>query len=127
MDLTRIRSEVAEAQAEFAFVEYHQSANGPYVLAALQANGNPYTLQIDFPSDYPNSLPLVTVRRPTLVTNCVHRYNTGHLCYMHPSFWNPGRHTLKVVLWRVAKWLNKYEVWKVQGEWPGKEVPHAHA
>jgi hypothetical protein len=31
------------------------------------------------------------------------------------------------VLWRVAKWLNKYEVWKVQGEWPGKEVPHAHA
>jgi hypothetical protein len=39
--------------------------------------------------------------------------------------WNPGRHTLTFVLARLAKWLNKYDVWSANGgRWPGEEVKH---
>jgi hypothetical protein len=43
---------------------------------------------------------------------------------MHPTMWNPGIHTLTFVIGRAAKWLAKYEVWRVNGEWPGAEIRH---
>jgi NTE family protein len=53
-----------------------------------------------------------------------HRYDAGNICYLHQSFWNPGRHDLTFVLARAAKWLNKYEVWKQTRIWPGAEIRH---
>jgi hypothetical protein len=38
--------------------------------------------------------------------------------------WNPGIHSLAFVLARAAKWLNKYDVWRVRGKWPGAEIRH---
>jgi hypothetical protein len=38
--------------------------------------------------------------------------------------WNPGKHDLTFVLARTAKWLNKYEVFRITAKWPGAEMLH---
>src|SRR5438105_3001094 len=121
MDLARVRREVADAQGAFSFVECHPTTDGKlYVLAALQTSQNRiYTLAINFPDTYPNSLPTVTIRKPEIQSAAPHRYTTGNICYLHPTMWNPGRHTLTFVVARIAKWLAKYEVWLVTRQWPG--------
>lgn len=125
MDLMRVRREVAQAQQHFSYIECHPSSDGSlYVLAALQTPAKMYTLSVVFPDTYPNTLPTVHVRKPALQANAPHRYNSGNICYLHPSMWNPGRHTLAFVIARAAKWLNKYEVWLVTGVWPGAEIKH---
>lgn len=124
MNVQRIYSEVGLATAQFALVEAHPtSEGGVFVKAGLQTSaGNAYFTKILFP-DYPNGMPRVWVTTPALL-NSPHRYTDGHLCYLHPTMWNPGRHDLTFVLGRVAKWLNKYEVWRVRGTWPGAEILH---
>lgn len=124
MNIQRIYAEVGAATATFALVEAHPSSDGGvFVKAGFQTSvGNTYFTSIYF-AGYPNSMPRVHVTRPTLL-NSPHRYTDGHICYLHPSMWNPGRHNLTFVLGRIAKWLNKYEVWRVRGRWPGAEVNH---
>jgi hypothetical protein len=65
-------------------------------------------------------MPRVFIDAPT-ITHAPHRYQGGHICYLHPSMWNPGAHHLTFVIARAAKWLNKYEVWRNNGgtKWPG--------
>jgi hypothetical protein len=31
---------------------------------------------------------------------------------------------LTFVIGRAAKWLNKYDIWRVRGTWPGAEIKH---
>jgi ubiquitin-protein ligase len=126
MDLARIRREVALAQLNFAYVECHPTPAGSLqVLTALQTTQNRlYTLAINFPDNYPNSLPTVTVRKPELLAHAPHRYTSGNICYLHPSMWNPGRHSLMEVMQRAAKWLAKYDVWLATGKWPGASIAH---
>jgi len=38
--------------------------------------------------------------------------------------WNPGIHNLTFVIARSAKWLNKFEIRKTKGKWPGAEIKH---
>lgn len=125
MEIQRIRSEVAQAKLHFAHVEaYPTSSGGISVKAAFQTSvGNAYIVQVDFAS-YPTRPPQVVVLKPALRANTVHRYTNGTICYMLPAMWNPGRHDLKFVLWKIAKWLNKYEVWCDRGAWPGKGWDH---
>lgn len=127
MDIQRIRSEVAQAATKFALVEaYATSDGGVFVKAGLQTSvGNTYVVTIYFP-DYPYRMPKVFVTKPSLRSDSVnvHRYSEGNLCYLHHSFWNPGLHDLSFVLKRIAKWLNKYEIWRISGRWPGAEVKH---
>jgi len=125
MDIYRIRSEVIQAAATFAFVELHPTNDGGvFVKAALQTSaGKAYFISIAF-LDYPNRMPQVFVTHPTLRPN-PHIYREGNICYLHPNMWNPGHHTLAFVLGRAAKWLNKYDVWVANGgKWPGAEVRH---
>jgi hypothetical protein len=72
--------------------------------------------------EYPNRMPSVWVTKPLIRDRSPHRYNAGNICYLHPSMWNPGRHDLTFVLGRIAKWLNKYDIWCIRGQWPGAEV-----
>lgn len=125
MDIQRIRTEVAQAKLTFAYVEaYPTAAGGIQVKVAFQTSaGNTYIAQVDF-KDYPTRSPQVLITKPAIRTNSPHRYNNDTICYLHPSMWNPGRHNLTFVLGRIAKWLNKYEVWCVRGTWPGAEVAH---
>ena len=125
MNLLRIRNDIAKAQQYFDFVEGHPtSSGGIMVLVALQTARRYYTLEVIFPESYPNLMPDVFVRTPTLEVS-PHRYKAdGHICYMHPRMWNPGRHDLTFVIQRAAKWLSKYEVYRIRGRWPGASIPH---
>src|SRR5258708_2829230 len=125
MDIQRIRSEVTQALTHFALVEVHPTTDGGvFVKAALQTSApRTYIIAIYF-ADYPNQMPSVHVLRPTIRADAYHRYKVGNICFLHPSMWNPGRHDLTFVLFRAAKWLNKYDVWCEYGKWPGAEVRH---
>jgi ubiquitin-protein ligase len=124
MDVNRIQREFADAQKTFAYLELHPTTDGNvYAKTALQADRSTYVLSIKFPESYPNEMPRVFVDAPP-ITNAPHRYQAGNICYLHPSMWNPGVHDLKFVIARAAKWLNKYEVWRNRGKWPGAEITH---
>jgi hypothetical protein len=125
MDIYRIRTEVVNALKTFALVEaYPTNDGGIFVKTALQTSiGNAYFASIYFPN-YPNQMPKVFITKPTVLTGTGHQYPDGHICYLHPNMWNPGRHDLTFVLARTAKWLNKYEVWRKSNRWPGAEHKH---
>ena len=125
MDILRIRSEVGVAVRTFPNVEVHSNGSGGvFVKAVLQtAVMSIYVITIQFPN-YPNEMPKVFVTKPDLGLHGKHQYNAGNICYLHPSYWNPGRHDLTFVLGRTAKWLNKFEVWRVKKIWPGAEILH---
>lgn len=124
MDLNRIHTEFAEAQGTFAYLELQPTGNGNvYARTALQTPAATYVLSVKFPDTYPYEMPRVYVDAPA-ITVAPHRYQGGHICYMHPTMWNPGIHNLKFVIGRAAKWLNKYEVWRQRGKWPGAEIKH---
>lgn len=126
MDISRIQREFSEAQKTFAYLELHPTADGKvYAKTALQTPKQMYVLSIRFPDNYPNEMPRVYIDAPP-ITSSPHRYQTGNICYLHPSMWNPGIHHLSFVIARAAKWLNKYEIWKSNGgrKWPGAEITH---
>jgi ubiquitin-protein ligase len=124
MDITRIQREFAEAQKTFAYLELHPTTDGKvYAKTALQTAKGMYVLSVKFPENYPNEMPRVYVDTPA-ITSGPHRYNAGNICYMHPTMWNPGIHHLTFVIGRAAKWLNKYEIWRERGTWPGAEIKH---
>lgn len=126
MDLPRIRSEFAAAQATFPNVELASTTDGkPMVLALLQTSaGKVYSISIYFPDTYPLSGPKIFFRKPAIHSLAPHKYNDGSMCYMLPRMWNPGRHNLTFVIGRAAKWLNKYEVWLATQRWPGAQLAH---
>jgi hypothetical protein len=125
MDIQRIRAEVQIATTSFGWVEVHPTATGEVaVKAAMQTSmGKVYAAVLQF-TNYPNQMPTVMISQPTIRTGCPHRYTSGAICYLHPHMWNPGRHNVTFVLARLAKWLNKYEVWCVKGYWPGAGMAH---
>lgn len=125
MDIARIQREFSDAQRTFSVVELRPTTDGSvYAKTALQTTtGGTYVLSIRFPDAYPNEMPRVFIDAP-VITSAPHRYQGGHICYLHPSMWNPGIHDLKFVIGRAAKWLNKYEVWRARGAWPGAEIRH---
>jgi hypothetical protein len=126
MDIQRIRREVVAAGTSFAWLEVRPTTDGlgVFVKAVLQTSAsNTYVLSVSFPN-YPNVMPRVTVTQPSVRSLTPHRYQEGHICYLHPSLWNPGQHDLTFVLARAAKWLNKYEVWCAKGKWPGAQMAH---
>lgn len=124
MDIQRIRTEVAQATTKFAYVEAHPTTDGGvFVKAAMQTSmGNTYIVTITFPN-YPNRMPKVFITKPALQPS-PHKYDDGTICYLHPNMWNPGSHNLTFVLSHAAKWLNKYEVYRVKETWPGAEMKH---
>ena len=125
MDINRIQREFADAQRVFSCLELRPTTEGKvYARTALQtATNSTYVVSIRFPESYPNEMPRVIVDTPS-ITNAPHMYKAGHICYLHPSMWNPGVHHLTFVIWRAAKWLNKYEVWRNRGTWPGAQIIH---
>ena len=124
MNLTRIRRDIADAQRYFDYVEGRATAaGGVMALVALQPSRRIYTLGVTFPDSYPNTMPDIEVRKPELSWS-PHTYTNGNICYLHPHMWNPGRHDLKFVIQRAAKWLAKYESYQRRGRWLGAELEH---
>ncbi len=121
----RIHDEFARAQRSFAYVELvPTTAGGLSVKAALTTSASRlYVIELRL-TNYPIQLPHVYVTAPTLLANVPHRYKEGNICFMHPSLWNPGAHDIEFVIARAAKWLNKFEVWREKGTWPGASMSH---
>ena len=126
MNLARIRSEFGVAQQQFAQIELYPTSDGKvYVRAALQPSAQQfYIVSMYFPDTYPNEMPSVYVDKPVIDSSVPHRYTRGNICYLHPKMWNPGRHDISFVLGRTAKWLSKYEIWKLRRRWPGASLNH---
>ncbi len=124
MNLARVRGDIAAAQQYFEYVEGHPTpAGGLMALIALQTSKRLYTLGVSFPESYPNTMPDVHVRQPSLLAS-PHQYLNDRICYLHPHMWNPGRHDLTFVIQRAAKWLGKYEVYRETERWPGAGLDH---
>jgi ubiquitin-protein ligase len=124
MDLQRVRQDIQNAREHFPTIEAIPTATGGiYIKAALQTSvGQAYVVSVTF-DNYPSSMPKVTVLAPT-INHGKHMYTSGHICYMHPSYWNPAKHDLKYTLAQAAVWLNKNEVYKQRGVWPGPGIDH---
>jgi len=124
MNLQRVQSDIRVAAEHFPNIEsYTTTDGGLYIKAALQTStGQPYIIMVTFVG-YPSSMPKVMVITPT-VKHLMHMYNSGHICYMHPSVWNPARHDLKYVLGQAAVWLNKHQVYLATNRWPGPSLSH---
>ncbi|NQU03520.1 MAG: hypothetical protein HQ589_05170 [Syntrophaceae bacterium] len=124
MNLVRIYAEFNRAKQQFSHVEMYKTSDGNvFVKAALQPSSQVYIVSIYFSEAYPNRMPHVYITKPTIEI-ARHRYKEGHICYLHPSMWNPGIHDLSFVIARAAKWLSKHEIWKRRGVWPGAEIKH---
>lgn len=125
MDVNRLWSQVQAVQNQFTNVELRtRDDRSLFLKFVLQTSvGNMFVGEARL-DDYPNSMPSVYITAPSIPANVRHTYRDGRLCYLHPSMWNPGRHDLVFVVGRIAKWLNKYEVWRVKGTWPGAELAH---
>ncbi len=108
----------------FPNIETYTTSNGGiYIKAVMQTSvGGIYVISVSF-TEYPSELPKVKVEAPA-VTHSKHMYTNGNICYMHPNFWNPAKHDLKFVLAQAAVWLNKHEVYKQKGIWPGPGLAH---
>lgn len=125
MDLLRIRRELEDACLHFEYVQLNPTTDGKvFAKVALQAGNSTYISAIYFPDSYPYQMPKVYISKPTISNSAPHQYSQGNICYLHPNMWNPGRHDLKFVIIRTAKWLSKYEVWKLRGRWAGAEIKH---
>ena len=124
-DIARLRQDVSSAQQEFALVELWKQADGElFVKVALQSSvGQAYMASI-YLENYPTQMPRVMIDRPALAPLSPHRYQGGHICFLHPSMWNPGCHDIAFVIRRTSKWIHKYEVWRAQERWPGAQIRH---
>lgn len=124
MTVERIQWDIQRTMEHFPNIETHTTVGGSiYIKAVLQTSvGQMYVISVTF-DGYPSRMPTVTVISP-VVTHSKHMYTSGDICYMHPSLWNPAKHDLIFALAQVAVWLNKHEVFKQKGVWPGLGLPH---
>jgi len=124
VSIQRIRTEIRAALEHFPNIDsYTTNDGGIYIKAALQTSvGQMYIVMVTF-GGYASTMPKVTVSAPA-VKHGMHMYQGGHICYMHPSVWNPARHDLLYVLAQAAVWLNKHEIYMAKGVWPGPSLAH---
>ena len=85
--------------------------------------GNSYSVRIVL-DGYPNALPKIFPKGWTIHPGVTHKFPDGNLCIMRSDQWR--RHfTIALVVAKTAIWLNKYELWKRNGNrWPGLEQRH---
>lgn len=114
------QQKLAENFRQFSFVRDRHGE--VYVTGALRTNaGKVYQIKIELPSDYPHSIP--SISPVGWKAKCPHIYTAGNLCIMRPDQWRPI-FSLAFVVAKTAIWLNKYDVYRKKGYWPGNEQQH---
>lgn len=123
--LSRIEAEKRKLKLHFPQFSIYDS--GGTILEArgwLKTNaGNTYGILIKATSKYPYELPTVHPQDWTVKSGTPHLYQGGSLCIMRAAQWTFS-FTIAFVVAKTALWLNKYEVFKTSGRWPGKGQTH---
>ena len=91
------------------------------VLKQLKTQQNTYSIEGEFPSNFPYSPMKVYICSPKLKKSPPHRYSGGRLCLHGPN--DVGAETsAKVYLDWAAQWIRTYERWLTGKPWPSKNV-----
>ena len=82
---------------------------------------NLYAIRVRAPRNYPYAMPDIIpvgwkARGP-------HIYASGHLCVMQSDQWR-NSYTLAFMVAKAAVWINKFEIFRTGGKWPGNEQVH---
>lgn len=80
-----------------------------------------YGIRVVLPSNYPYDMPAVVPLNWTAAGP--HIYANGHLCVMKTDQWR-NAYTITLMVAKAAVWVNKYEIYKRYGSWPGNEQFH---
>jgi ubiquitin-protein ligase len=119
--LYREQQKLTENFRQFSFAKNSRTGE-LYATGALRTNaGNVYPVRIELPSDYPHSIP--SIFAVGWNSDCPHVYRAGNLCIMRPDQWR-SFYSLAFVVAKVAIWLNKFDVYRTRGYWPGNEQQH---
>ena len=116
-----------EQQKLLLFPAFRLLASNGWITAAEGAldtqSNNTYGIRLDL-DGYPHSLPRIWPRDWQPHPRCPHKFTDGSLCVMRSSQWRK-HFTVALVVAKTAIWLNKYELWKRNGNyWPGLEQQH---
>ncbi|GAA1633490.1 hypothetical protein ACFQY4_16935 [Catellatospora bangladeshensis] len=121
----RNRWAVEQARLANAFPQFRWAASGNtyQVHGKLTTNlRRQYAIYVALPSDYPHRLPKI-FPNGWAIESCPHAYVEGNMCIMRPDQWRPI-YSVAVAVAKAAIWLNKYEVYRHNGYWPGTEQGH---
>jgi ubiquitin-protein ligase len=120
----RIHVEQQKLAERFPSVKLYRADDGEIsARGVLRTNvGEVYGFQILLPRDYPHSIPTIFPIGWD-ASSCPHSYVAGNLCIMRPEQWRPF-YSLALVVAKTALWLNKFDVFRVRGYWPGNEQQH---
>ncbi|MFH1743076.1 MAG: hypothetical protein ABIH23_29065 [bacterium] len=125
-DLVRPRMTVEKEKLKQRFPGFEFYAKGGEVIAIkgwLNTNyGWRYKVRIDIPSDYPYSMPDISIVSQTIDSDCSHAYSDRDICVMKSDQWSSSL-SLSFIVAKTALWLNKYDVWRRNGKkrWPGTD------
>ena len=126
-DFSRPRMAVESDKIKRYFPNFSFYASGETVKGVKgylkTSDGNSYYVSIEVDAEYPYKMPIITLPETAVESNCPHRYTGGNLCVMMPEQWS-STYSLAFMVAKAAIWVNKYDIWKRTGKWPGKEQQH---
>ncbi len=125
-DLLRPRNAVEKEKIDNMFPQFsffmHNGNLG--VKGRLKTSyGNHYTIRIETSGNYPYHLPNVELVDTAIESDCPHRYMDNLICVLKADQWT-STFSLAFLVAKAALWLNKYDYWQRNGEWPGNEQAH---
>jgi hypothetical protein len=103
------------------FVIAQDSAGRLTARGVLSTEINSYGIRVVLPSNYPYEMPAVVPL--DWKAGGPHVYPNGQLCVMQLGQWRTP-YTIALMVAKAAIWVNKYEVYKRYGSWPGNEQFH---
>ena len=119
----RLYAEQEKLRTYFPQFAFARSADGNlFVRGTLRTNsGQSYPIRVVLSSDYPHGIPCIYP--DGWDSACPHIYRAGNLCIMRPDQWR-AFYSIAFAVAKTAIWLNKFEVFKARGYWPGNEQQH---
>ncbi|MBO3747398.1 hypothetical protein J5X84_15075 [Streptosporangiaceae bacterium NEAU-GS5] len=119
----RLFLEQQKLQKYFPQFGFTKSRDGSLAVSgSLRTNsGYVYALRIELGEHYPHQIP--HIRPVGWNSTCPHVYESGALCIMRPDQWR-SIFSIAFVVAKSAIWLNKFEVYRQRGYWPGNAQPH---
>ena len=128
MNNSRLQSEIfalkQDGYSDKQFRFLHTGTSSECLMFAMKTNsGKVYTLRIDIPLDYPNSIPAVYITNPkplrtrsgalipelsTSMHTLQSKDGCVRICHYGPNSWSP-RQTLSKVVMKCRIWLEVYE------------------